>query len=281
MTVMRAFHLAVLALLLVLLPLPVTAAEKPASLEHGYSLMYGLDFSSAEREFLEWQREHPGDPLGPMSTAANLLFSELDRAGVLQAQFFVDDASFISRKPIVPDPGLRPRFEATVAEAETLARARLAANPRDRDALFALTMVYGLRADYAALLDGRNMASLSYAHQAARLAHTLLDVDPDYADAYLATGIAEYIVGNLVAPVRWLLRLAGYGGDKAKGMRELRLTAERGRFLGPFARILLAIAYLREHRQDQARELLIGLDRDFPANPLFAREIRRLDGKED
>jgi hypothetical protein len=265
-------------LLVVLFALP---AGNPPSLEHGYQLMYGLDFSSAERELLEWQSEHPGNPLGPMSRAANLLFAELDRAGILQAQFFVDDASFTSRKPAAPDPLLRRRFDATLADAEAQARARLGRNPHDRNALFALAMVHGLRADYAALIDGRNMAALSYTRQAATLAHTLLDEDPNYVDAYLATGIAEYIVGNLVAPVRWLLRLAGYGGDKARGIQQLELVAERGRLLGPFARILLAIAYLREHRGEEARRLLIGLNRDFPSNPLFAREIQRLDGRGD
>jgi hypothetical protein len=142
-------------------------------------------------------------------------------------------------------------------------------------------MVHGLRADWAALIDGRSMAALSHTRRAARVARTLLDEAPDYADAYLATGIAEYIVGNLGAPVRWLLRLAGYAGDKAKGIQQLELVAERGRLLGPFARILLAIAYLREHRGEEARQLLIGLNRDFPSNPLFAREIERLDGRGD
>jgi hypothetical protein len=269
------------AIMVVLFALPAAADGNPASLEHGYQLMYGLDFSSAERELLEWQSQHPGNPLGPMSRAANLLFAELDRAGILQAQFFVDDASFTSRKPDAPDPRLRARFEGTVADAEALAAVRLGADPHDRDALFALAMVHGLRADYASLIDGRNMAALSETRQAARLAHTLLDEDPDYVDAYLATGIAEYIVGSLIAPVRWLLRLAGYGGDKGKGMQELELVAERGRLLGPFARILLALAYLREHRGEEARQVLIGLNRDFPTNPLFAREIRRLDGRGD
>jgi hypothetical protein len=267
-------------MLVALFAQPPAVAGNPASLEHGYQLMYNLDFSSAERELLEWQSQHPGDPLGPMSRAANLLFAELKRAGILQAQFFVD-ASFTSRKPEAPDPQLRRRFEATLTDAETMATARLAKNPHDRDALFALAMVHGLRADYAALIDGHSMAALSHTRQAARLAHTLLDEDPDYVDAYLATGIAEYIVGSLAAPVRWLLRLAGYGGDKAEGTHELELVAQHGRLLGPFARILLAIAYLRDHRGEEARQLLIGLNRDFPSNPLFAREIRRLEGRGD
>lgn len=266
--------------LAVTVALPAAASEGPASLEQGYRLMYGLDFASAGRVFLQWRADHPRDPLGPMSEAASLLFAELDRTGILQAQFFVNDSSFTSKKPPAPPAaGLRERFDAMLASAETLARARLRDEPRDSDALFALTMVYGLRADYAALIEGRGMAALSYTRQATRLARTLLEVAPDYADAYLSTGISQYIVGSLVAPLRWLLRIAGFSGDKAKGIEELKLTAERGRFLGPFARILLTIAYLREHDMARAQELLVWLQREFPSNPLFARELQRISGK--
>ena len=130
---------------------------------------------------------------------------------------------------------------------------------------------------YAALVEGRGLASLSYTRHATRLARTLLEVSPDYADAHLSTGVSEYIVGSLVAPLRWILRIGGYQGSKTRGLDELKLTAERGRLLGPFARILLSIAYLREHDTARARETLSGLDRQFPSNPLFARELRRID----
>jgi hypothetical protein len=56
----------------------------------------------------------------------------------------------------------------------------------------------------------------------------------------------------------------------------LQLTAEHGRYLAPFARILLAIAYVRDKDKPRAIQLLIGLRAQFPANPLFARELVRL-----
>lgn len=272
---MRAFCLVVVA---VLLAASGARAETPTPLEHGYRLMYGLDFASAGQVFETWRAGHPRDPLGPISEAASLFFSELDRLGILQSQFFVDDASFTVRKPPAASRGLRERFDAALADAEALSRSRLREDPRDRDALFALAMVYGLRADYAALIEGRSLASLAYAREATRAARALLDAAPDCADAYLASGISQYIVGSLGAPLRWILRAAGYRGDKARGMADMRLTAERGRFLGPFARILLTIAYLREHDTVRARELLVGLEREFPSNPLFARELRRTRG---
>ncbi len=55
------------------------ASDRAATLEDGYRLMYGLDFASAGLVFLQWRAEHPSDPLAPMSLAANLLFSELNR----------------------------------------------------------------------------------------------------------------------------------------------------------------------------------------------------------
>ena len=252
------------------------ASESPPSLDQGYRLMYSFDFHAAEQEFTRWNGEHPDDPLAPVSQAANLLFSELERLRILEVHFLVDNSSFTSRCKPPTDLALRTRFNATLDQAETMARQHLARDAGDRDALFALTLVYGLRADYAALIETRNMASLGYARQASEWARKLLAIAPDYYDAYLASGASEYIVGSLVAPVRWTMRVAGYGGNKNKGIQELKLTAERGRFLAPFARMLLAIAYLRERDTTRARELLVGLHKDFPSNALFAREVERI-----
>jgi len=80
----------------------------------------------------------------------------------------------------------------------------------------------------------------------------------------------------MAAPIRWLVRLGGVSGDKQKGIAELQLTALRGHYLAPFARILLAIAYVRERDKPRARDLLIALRDEFPSNPLFAQEIARL-----
>lgn len=260
--------------------LPAVAADPtfaPPSLDHGFRLMYDLEFERAHQVFTLWQRQHPEDPLGPVGEAAGLLFSELNRLGVLQAQFYADDKKFDARKKVVPDPAVRDRFNAALAQAESRAQARLARDPRDRDGLFGMTLSAGLKADYTALIEKRNMASLGLTKAASRWAQQLLAADPSCYDAYLATGISKYIIGSMAPPVRWILRLGGFPGDKKAGIEELRRTAERGRYLAPFARILLAIAYVREKDKPRARELLSGLRDEFPRNPLFAQEIARLD----
>ncbi|MBK5293912.1 MAG: hypothetical protein JJE04_19840 [Acidobacteriia bacterium] len=52
--------------------------------------------------------------------------------------------------------------------------------------------------------------------------------------------------------------------------------AREGRYLGPFARILLSILYLREKKPQSTIRLLDALVRDFPENPLLRRELAKL-----
>jgi hypothetical protein len=247
-----------------------------ASLDRGFGRLYDLDFSGAQKDFETWEKGNPGNPMGPASEAAGTLFSEFNRLGVLEAQFYEDDSMFAARKKYVADPAQQKRFEQQLARAEDMAGIRLKADVRDRDALLAMTLASGLRSDFAALIEKRNVASLHYTKEATAWADRLLAVDPDCYDARLAGGVSRYIIGSMAAPVRWILRIGGVSGDKAGGIAELQTTAAKGRLLAPFARILLAIAYVREQETARARELLLSLQNEFPNNTLFGRELSRL-----
>ena len=246
-------------------------------LDHGFQLLYNLDFDHAHGIFAQWEQSHPDDPMGPTADAAGLLFSEFHRLGVLESQFFELDKRFENRPKLNPDQAIRARFDAAIAQADKVAKARLAKNSKDEQALFSLTLINGLQADYAALIDKRNLASLHYTKEASQWADQTLAVDPNCYDAHIAGGISKYLVGSMSAPMRWLVRLGGVAGDKQEGVKELKLVADRGHYLAPFANILLAIAYVRDHDKQHARELLASLRDEFPANPLFPREIARLD----
>ena len=254
--------------------LPRPALVTP--LEHGFSGLYNLDFTGAQKDFVAWEQLHPDDPVGPVSEAAGFLFSEFNRLGVLEAQFFENDDAFVDRPKQSPDPEVRKKFQAAIERAESLAHARLAKDPKDRDALFALTMSSGLQADYASLIEKRNFASVRFTKEATSQAQQLLAVCPNCYDALLATGFTKYIIGSLIAPLRWILRMGGLPSDKKAGLADLQTTADHGHYLAPFARILLAIAYVREKDKPRALQLLTGLQHDFPGNALFSREITRL-----
>lgn len=254
--------------------IPSPTAVSP--LDRGFAGLYNLDFGGAQQDFATWQKMHPEDPMGPVSEAAGFLFSEFNRLGVLEAQFYENDDAFDKRPKLTPDPALRDRFHDAITRTENLAHARLAKDSKDRDALFAMTLSSGLQADYAALIEKRNLASLHFTKQASASAQDLLAVCHDCYDALLATGFSKYIIGSMAAPVRWVLRMSGLPADKQGGISDLQTTAEHGHYLAPFARILLAIAYVREKNKPRAVELLTGLQREFPRNTLFPREIEHL-----
>jgi|SRR5437868_11919694 hypothetical protein len=258
---------------------PSVAADyaSAAPLDSGFRLLYNLDFPHAQQQFSSWEQQNRDNPMGPTCEAAGLLFSEFERLGILEAQFYENDSKFEARKKLSPDPEVRKRFDAAIARAETLAQTRLVKDANDEDALFAMTLTSGLKADYAALIEKRNMASLHLTKEATAWSQRLLAVHPQCYDAHLAAGVSKYIIGSMAAPVRWILRLGGVSGDKQAGISELQLTADKGHYLAPFARILLAIAYVRDKDKPRARQVLASLREEFPENPLFGREIARLD----
>lgn len=251
-------------------------AVKTNGIDRGFRQMYNLQFAEAHDTFHQWTAVHPEDAMGVVSDAAAYLFAEFDRLHILQSEFFTADDDFKSRVKPTPDPRIKAAFQKQIAACERLAAAALARNPQDRSAEFARILALGLQSDYLALIEKRYVASLRLMKNGRTMAQDLLTKDPSCYDAYLAVGVENYMLGTKAAPVRWMLSLAGAQTDKAKGIEELKLTAEKGRYLEPFARLLLAVAALRDNDKNKARGLLSGLSRDFPNNQLYTRELARL-----
>src|SRR5262249_54524022 len=156
--------------------------------------------------------------------------------------------------------------------ARFLAKEQLKANPKDSEALFVLTMAAGMESDAEAILEKRHMESLKRMKEANEYARELLAEKPDAADAYVALGAANYIIGSLNRALRFALRFGGIRGDKKLGMQQLTHAAGEGRYLRPYAKILLALAARREKEDALAQRLLRELNQEFPASPLFAAE---------
>jgi hypothetical protein len=245
-------------------------------LDDGYREMYNLDFEAAHRSFGDWERQHPEDPMGPVSDAAAYLFGEFDRLHILQSQFFIQDSAFRAMKKPEADPQVKRKFEADLAKGQQLADTILRRSPQDRNAMFATILRMGLRSDYLSLIEDRNFAALSEMKTSRILAEKLLSLDPSFYDAYLAVGVENYMLSLKPAPARWLLRLGGAQTDKDRGVEKMKLVAAHGRYLQPFARLLLAVQNLRDKNRAVARELLAGLAREFPGNRLYAAELKKL-----
>src|SRR5882724_3495368 len=249
---------------------------RASELDAGFHFLYELKFEEARNQFEAWQKSHPEDPLGSASEAASYLFEECYRQRVLTSEFFVDDKRFLGKTPLKPDAKLRAAFFAADKQAQDLAQPQLKANPKDANALFAMTLSVGMQADYASLIDKQQLASLKMTRDADQYAKKLLVVLPDAADAYLGLGMANYIVGSLSELKKFFLGFAGIHGDKKVGIQQLEIVANHGRYLRPFAKILLALAALREKKTEVARKQLTELVAEFPENSLFASELAKL-----
>ncbi len=238
--------------------------------------MYDLNFDQAHKTFTEWERQHPADPLGPASNAAAYLFAEFDRLRILQSEFFVQDSIFRHRPKVTADPAVYREFDQELSKAEKLADNLLGQTPQQADAMFAKIMALGLRADYLSLIEQRNLDSLKIVKNGRAIAEKLLSIEPSYYDAYLAIGVENYLLSLKAAPLRWFLEMNGAQADKGRGIQDLRLTAEKGHYLRPYARLLLAVAALRDKDHSQAREILSDLTHEFPHNRLYVEELARL-----
>ena len=268
----RAFGVSIL----LLAASPAWCSTDPNPLQAGYRQMYNLDFTAAHKTFESWEQKHPDDPMGPVSNAAAYLFSEFERLHILETELFTDDTKFIHRERQTPDPDLKRAFEAELGKGGDIARDVLAKSPQDLNAQFAQVLANGLRGDYASLIEKRNVTALAFTKAGRNLAEKLVAQSPSYYDAYLAIGIENYILSANSAPVRWILRLGGAQTDKDAGIKNLQITATKGTYLAPFARMLLAVAALRDKDNATAKNLLSGLSQEFPQNALYKKELTRI-----
>ena len=255
--------------------LPTRVVRQP-ELERGFHQMYNLDFTSAHSTFHVYQKLNPDDPLGHVADAAAYLFAEFNRLQILESDLFTDDHRFDNRNKEQPDPAVKSSFDAELARSDELVSKVLDKSPNDANALFARVLANGLRGDYTAMIEKRNLASLGYMKTSRITAQQLLAVDPTCYDAFLAIGVENYLLGSTPAPIRWVLSVTGSQTDKQEGVKRLRLTAEKGYYLAPFARLLLAVAALRDKDKNTARILLAGLANEFPRNQLYSKELARI-----
>jgi len=252
------------------------AASASAGLDDGYRAMYNLEFDAAHRTFAAYARAHPEDPLAPASDAAAWLFAEFDRLHILQSEFFLHDENFRRERHLTPDEHVAREFERQLAHADDLAERRLRAAPNDSDALLASVLVLGLRSDYDGLIAEHYLSSLNSTRRSRKLAERLLAVHPDCSDAWVAIGVENYLLSLKPVAVRWFVQMMGNSADREYGLAKLRLVAEHGHYLRPFAELLLVVADLRAGHRDLARTRLARLATEYPHNRLYTEELARL-----
>ena len=257
---------------------PALAADLPC-VEQGLQQLYSFNFPATHAILDGCIAAHPQEPLPYAFRGAAYLFYELDRLGVLESEFLTDDDRLVEKSRPHPDPAIRQRFLQAVEDAQHRADAALKADPNDRSALFAQVVIGGITTDYMALVEKRQIGSLSPAKRANSYAQRLLKLDPKFYDAYLTAGFSEYMVGSLPFFIRWFVHFDNVDGNKQRGVSQLELVAREGHYLKPLAKIFLSIIDLREKKPLEAQRLLAELAHDYPANLLYRKELDKVSAK--
>jgi len=204
--------------------------------------------------------------------ATTILFSELHRLGKLETSAFRGNNSFLDEERPEPDPEANERFLGALHEGRRLAEAALAKDPDDPKALFSLSSGYALEANYLFMLEKSYFSALRTGTKARKTSERILEVEPEFVDAYLAPGVQEYVVGSLPWAVKMFAALGGVRGNKEKGQQWVQRVADEGDVLQTEAQMLLTILHRREGRPLEAAKGLDELIERFPRNYVLRLE---------
>jgi tetratricopeptide (TPR) repeat protein len=247
-----------------------------------YVHFYNLDYPGAVKRFERIHEAHPGDPQATALLLNALIFQELYRQDLLDTTFYANDGFLTGRHATEEDPKTRDRILGLADEAIHEADLRIAHNPNDVDALFARGWVRSLKCTYVAMVERTYGAGFRLASKAKDDEERVLQLDPDYVDAKLVTGVYAYVVGALPWPFKLLIGFAGITGSKSEGLKMLNDDGQRGVITSIEARTAIALFLRREAKYKEAIKVVRSLKSLYPHDFLFCLEeanLRKDDGE--
>ena len=242
----------------------------------GFDHFYNLEYDQAIADFEKAIAQNPNSPDLHNHLAQTLVFREMYRDGALESELVSGANSFLRRPKLNPAPETEKLFLDELGKAMALSQARLAKNPNDTGAMYALGISYGLRSNYYWVVKKAWRDSLKDATAARRLHNRITELEPNNVDARLVQGLDDYIVGSLPWGWRMLGFLVGIHGDREKGIGTVQDVARNGNLNRVDAEIFLGALYRRENQPRQAIPLIGDLIRRFPRNFLLRLELSQM-----
>jgi len=255
-----------------LLLLAASLAPAAVSINPGFEHFYNNEYDQALAYFEHELAAHPDEPGIYNNIAQTVLYREMFRDGALESQLVSGNNPFLRTGKMEIRAEDKQRFAECVDRSIQANQERIAKNPRDVEALRALGVAHGLRANYLFLVEKSWMDSLREATAARHANEKVLEIDPNLVDAHLLLGLNQYVVGSLPFYLKLVGFLNGFHGDKEGGIRQLEMVAANGVRDKFDAKVLLAVIYRRERQPDKAIPLLEELAARFPRNYLFLFE---------
>jgi len=236
------------------------------------NLLYNLDHDEGIALLRQAVAADPNDSSTHRALASAIWLDILFLRGAVTVDHYLGSFKNTTINLKNPPAEMDAEFKREVARAIELAEKRVAAAPRDPQAQFDLGAAVGLHATYIASVEGKLMAGFRAAQRSYDAQETVLKLDPKRREAGLVVGTYRYIVSSLSLPMRWMAYVAGFGGDKEKGLRLIEETAAAGGENRTDAEFALVLLYNREKRFDDAMRVLDNLRRRYPRNRLIMLE---------
>jgi tetratricopeptide (TPR) repeat protein len=237
---------------------------------------YNLDYDGALARFDQVIKAHPQEPLAYAYALKVTIFRELYHQDLLDTTYYAHDSFLTNQRKVDIPEATRQRIESLTNQVQTLADQRLKANPQDKNALFARGYAKGLHAAFITLADHAFFAAARQGLAARNDSEAVLKIDPEYADADMAIGIQQFAVASLPRMVRLVVGIAGVGGNKEKGLKLLRISAEKGVVTSVESRTTLSLFLRHDGRYPEALAVQHGLAQQFPHDYLFRLEEANL-----
>ncbi|MFI5360514.1 MAG: hypothetical protein ACHQ49_00985 [Elusimicrobiota bacterium] len=212
--------------LLILLALAAPASARQSSLTpemdrlvmDGVDSIYRMDFDAADaaaRKAMELNPDYPHAYLGSAAT---------------------DFIRYIYG-PRQSDESLVASFEKKIKLAIDVSERWLKTHPDDPDALLVLGSGYGISARLA-LEHHEYLNGFKFGSRSMKYIRASLKADPGIYDSDLGLGMFDYYVDTIPRFAGWLAKLM-LGGNRARGLKELRVAAENGHFARTAAQLIL------------------------------------------
>jgi len=218
--------------------------------ENGIKNMYALDFKAAEEEFRWLLVSNPAHPAGSLALSCLLWWRMSQNFDVEQKPFELENEFF------------------DYAEQATEKSEAMIDTAKSPQIYFTLGTAYGIVGRWYAL-QKRWWKAYVYGSKAKKYLDKAVDLNPEAYDAYLGMGIYNYY-GDTIPGVLKLPALLLIHGDKKKGLEQIRLTAEKGRFFRSEAKLfLIAILVQFEKKYPEALGIAQSMIAEQPDNVFF------------
>ena len=232
--------------------------------------LYNLNHERALASFRAAVAADPQDPAAVRGLAIGLWLNISFGRGNMTVDDYLGGVS-VSRQATAGAPASEEAstaFREALDRALAMGRKQVEMNPRNAEAHYQVGAALGLRASYIATVEGSPGRAFRAAREAYNEQEKVLSLDPRRRDAGLIVGTYRYIVSALSLPLRWAAYMAGFGGDKARGIGMIEDAVTYGGDNQEDARFTLILVYNREKQYDKALQQLEQLRAKYPMNRL-------------